>query len=81
MARGTLATAPTTEPRPPASARIGSAASTATQRIEILVRRMIALLGPLERTTTLNVCRRFPDGDHAGSAAIRPLSIAAPSLL
>jgi len=58
MARGALATAPTTEPRPPASAQTGSAVSTAAQRNEILVRRMIALPGPLERTTTL----RFVEG-------------------
>src|SRR5260370_1179610 len=58
MARGALATAPTTERRQPASARTGNAASTAAQRNEILVRRMIALPGPLERTTTL----RFVEG-------------------
>jgi hypothetical protein len=54
MARGALATAPTTEPRPPASAQTGSAVSTAAQRNEILVRHMITLPGPLERTTTLS---------------------------
>src|SRR5262249_45116453 len=57
---------------PPADALAGIAERSAEHSIGILVRRMVALPGPLEGTTTQEVCGRFPRRDHAGPGPIRP---------